>query len=136
MPHKIAIFVTILAASTTLAACSLFQANPEKKPEPGPAESSDLTRLIPGTWKIMAVKCDPTGSNCEQYAASRVFEFSAGGEFTVNGTVRGTYRLEDRNLILDSDTKHYSVTIVQIGAYRMVTGEPGRNTTEVFNRIK
>ena len=136
MPRKIAILVTVLAASTLLAACSLFQANPEKKPGPGPEESSDLTRLIPGTWKIMAVKCDSTGSNCEQYAASRMFEFSAGGEFTVNGTVRGAYRLEGRNLILDTDTKHYTVTIVQIGTYRMVTGESSRNTTEVFNRIK
>jgi hypothetical protein len=136
MPRKTATILTIIAASLILAACSLFQEKIEKQTEPGPDESSEVTRLLPGTWKLMAVKCDSTGSNCEQYTSSRVFEYSAGGEFTVNGTVRGTYRLENRDCILDTGTKHYTVSIIQMGPYRMVTGEPGRNTTEVFNRIK
>jgi hypothetical protein len=136
MPYKIAITVTMLAAGIMLTACSLFQEKIEKKPDSEPIVSSEVERLLPGTWKIMAVKCDSTGSNCEQYAPSRVFEFSANGELTVNGMKRGIFRLENRNCILDTGSKQYTVTIVQIGAYRMVTGEPYRNTTEVLNRIK
>lgn len=136
MPHKIAITVTILSAGIMLASCSLFQEKIEKKPDTEPIESPEVKQLLPGTWKIMAVKCDSTGSNCEQYTASRVFEFSANGELTVNGMKRGTFRLENRNCILNTGTRQYTVTIIQIGSYRMVTGEPYRNTTEVLNRIK
>lgn len=136
MSRVIALTVAILSASVLLAACSLFQEKSDQAADKKTDSLSETARLLPGTWKIVSVNCDTTGSNCRQFAASRIFGFSDNGELTVNGRKRGTYRLEDNNCILETGNKQYSVTIVQIGASRMVTGEPHRDTTEVLNRIK
>ncbi|HPN12090.1 MAG TPA: hypothetical protein PLA65_08515 [Spirochaetota bacterium] len=136
MTRIIAMTVSILSAVIFLSACSLFQEKTEQKTGQDTNASLDTARLLPGTWKIISVNCDATGSNCNQYAASRVFSFSDNGEFTVNGRKRGRYRLEDKNCILVTENKQYTVTIVQIGTSRMVTGEPYRDTTEVLNRTK
>lgn len=131
--------VSILSASIVLTACSLLQEKSENTTEKDTRDtgvSSDTARLLPGTWKIVSVHCDSTGSKCTPYAANRVFEFSKNGELAVNGRKRGTYRLEDKNCILDTRSRQYTITVVQIGTSRMVTGEPFRDTTEVLNRIK
>ena len=136
MSRIIGMAVTILTASVLCAACSLIQGTSRKTTDKDTETSSETARLLPGTWKIVSVNCDAAGSNCRQYAASRVFVFSDNGELTVNGRKRGTYRVENNNCILETQSKQYTVTVVQIGASRMVTGEPHRTTTEVLNKIK
>jgi hypothetical protein len=136
MSRIFALAVTILSASIFLAACSLSQEKTEQTTDTDAKASSETARLLPGTWKLVSVDCDTTGSNCRQYAASRIFKFSDSGELAVNGRKRGTYRLEDKNCILETENRQYTVTIVQIGTSRMVTGEPFRDTTEVLNRLK
>jgi hypothetical protein len=137
MPPRIAMAAMVATISLSMTACSLFQeVKTEEKTNSETVSNGETAKLLPGTWKIIAVNCDPAGNNCEQYTPSRIFQFYPNGELFVNGTRRGTYSLENNTCTLDTGGKQYTVSIVQIGKSRMVTGESFRQTTEVLNRIK
>ncbi|OHD64661.1 MAG: hypothetical protein A2176_10155 [Spirochaetes bacterium RBG_13_51_14] len=117
-------------------ACSTFQEKDFSNTDSDTRTVGSTRKLIVGTWKIVAIRCDSQGSNCERYKRDIVFQFSRNGDLVANGTKRGTYRLEGSTCILDTDRKQYTVSIILIDSSRMITGEQNRKSTEIFNKIQ
>ena len=89
-------------------------------------------RLIKGSWRLTAVDCRGPGSDCRRYEAARVLRFAGNGDFFMDGSRRGTYRMEGNTCVLSSGSRTYRVTIIDIDASRMISGESFRATTEIF----
>jgi hypothetical protein len=128
---------TIIASGIIMICCVMIHACATSVERGDSKKNGDEPRkLLPGTWKITSVHCNSKGSNCENYNGTKIFRFDKGGELFVNNVNRGSYRLSGSSCILDAGSTQYNVTIIHIDTARLITGENGRTTTEIFTRIQ
>jgi hypothetical protein len=137
LPCKIKLLSNIIsAACAVMFACSPFQEKDSSTANSDARIVGSARKLILGSWKISAVRCDNQGSKCEWYKRNVVFQFLKNGDLLVNGAKRGTYRLEGSTCMLDTERKQYTVTIIQIDSSKMITSEPYRTSSEIFKKIQ
>lgn len=136
MKRKLLFLNAIILSLALITSCAETQDKNSGRAAADRSTGVEYQNLILGRWKIVAIRCDREGNNCEWYTGRRVFHFSRNGDLAVNDIRRGTYRMEGPACILDTDSKRYTVNIIQLDSSKLITGESHRETTEIYKKLK